>query len=80
MYYVYIITSAIYPNKFYVGSTAEVQARLKKHNAGGSIYTKDYIPWELVFTGEFKDKPKALVFEKYLKSHSGRAFMLKRLT
>lgn len=32
----------------------------------------------LVFS--FPDKYKALEFEKYLKSHSGRAFAKKRLT
>ncbi|MDX2095626.1 MAG: GIY-YIG nuclease family protein, partial [Alphaproteobacteria bacterium] len=36
-------------------------------------------PWELVWYCAFPDKYKALEFEKYLKSHSGRAFANKRL-
>lgn len=79
MYYVYIIKSVQFPEILYSGSTLDVQARLSVHNNGGSIYTKDYKPWELVWHCAFKTKEQALEFEKYLKSHSGRAFIQKRL-
>nr|WP_283809955.1 GIY-YIG nuclease family protein [Bradyrhizobium forestalis] len=36
-------------------------------------------PWKLVWYCAFPDKMKALAFETYLKSHSGRAFSKKRL-
>ena len=39
----------------------------------------DFKPWELVWYCAFPDKYRALEFEKYLKSHSGRAFAKKRL-
>lgn len=78
MFYVYILQS-LHSNKIYVGSTVDVVARLKKHNEGGSISTKDYRPWRLVFYCAFNNKTQALAFEKYLKSHSGRAFLQKRL-
>jgi len=38
-----------------------------------------YVPWELMWNCAFPDKYKALEFEEYLKSHSGRAFAAKRL-
>ena len=79
MYYVYILKSINFSGKSYVGYTLDVESRLGKHNEGGSVYTKDYRPWELVFHCTFIDKSKALEFEKYLKSHSGRAFLQKRL-
>jgi len=79
MFYVYIIKSLNNPDKFYVGYTLNVISRLDKHNEGGSVYTSEHKPWELVWHCEFKDKQQALAFEKYLKSHSGRAFMKKRL-
>jgi predicted GIY-YIG superfamily endonuclease len=78
MYFVYIIKSQT-KQKFYVGYTLDVLARLQKHNEGGSIHTKDFKPWQLVMFSCFFDKSKALEYEKYLKSHSGRAFMNKRL-
>jgi predicted GIY-YIG superfamily endonuclease len=42
------------------------------------VYTSDYAPWRLVTFFGFNDKKQALDFEKYLKSHSGRAFAEKR--
>lgn len=79
MYYVYVLKSINFPEKIYVGYTLDVHARLAKHNEGGSIYTKDHKPWEIVFHGTFHNKYKALEFEKYLKSHAGRVFIEKRL-
>ena len=38
-----------------------------------SIYIESK-PWELVVSIEFTDERRALAFEKYLKSGSGRAF------
>ena len=48
-------------------------------NAGEVASTAKFKPWDLVWYGAFPDKYKALDFEKYLKSHSGRAFAKKRL-
>lgn len=79
MHYVYIIKSVKFPEELYVGYTLDVQSRLDKHNQRGSVYTKDFTPWQLMFSCSFPDKSKALEFEKYLKSHSGRAFAQKRL-
>jgi hypothetical protein len=38
-----------------------------------------YAPWRLKTYIAFSDAQRALVFEKYLKSASGRAFAKKRL-
>ena len=78
MQYVYIIQSINFPDKIYIGYSANLKSRLEKHNTGSSIYTKNHKPWQLIFYCCFKDKSKALNFEKYLKSHSGRAFLKKR--
>jgi len=80
MHYVYIIQSINFPEQIYFGYTLNLESRLTKHNEGGSIYTKDCRPWKLIFHCVFNNKLKALEFEKYLKSHPGRAFMSKRLT
>jgi len=44
-----------------------------------SLRTAKFKPRKLVWYCAFPDKYKALEFEKYLKSHSGRAFAKKRL-
>ncbi len=78
-YYVYILQSINHADKIYIGYTTNLKTRVPKHNEGGSTYTSLYKPWELKNAISFKDKSKALAFEKYLKSHSGRAFLRKHL-
>jgi putative endonuclease len=79
MWYVYILRSINNLDQEYVGATADLKRRLSDHNAGKSAHTAKFKPWQLIWYCAFPDKYKALAFEKYLKSHSGRAFAKKRL-
>ncbi|MBB2698566.1 GIY-YIG nuclease family protein [Rhizobium phaseoli] len=79
MWYVYILRSVDFPDQEYTGSTADLKQRLSAHNAGKSTHTAKFAPWDLLWYCAFPDKHKALEFERYLKSHSGRAFAGKRL-
>lgn len=76
---VYILQSISFPERFYVGITHEVNSRLEEHNAGKGEHSSKYSPWRLKTYIAFSDKNKAIAFEKYLKSGSGRAFAKKRL-
>ncbi len=78
MKYVYILSSQE-AEHFYVGVTDDLKTRLKKHNAGEVPHTSKYRPWTLKTYIAFSDVDQAFAFEKYLKSHSGRAFAKKRL-
>ena len=88
MYYVYIIQSQK-DKSYYTGFTEDLKERIKDHNwltaslklrsASDVRYTKSKAPFELVWFCAFKDKNKALDFEKYLKQGSGFAFARKRL-
>lgn len=80
MWYVYLIKSTSSPDKEYTGATANLKQRLNDHNHGKSSHTSKYTPWELVCYIAVHDKQHALDLEKYLKSHSGRAFSKKRLS
>ncbi len=77
MYYTYIIKSSVASGQVYIGHTSDLKNRLKSHNSGESIHTKKFKPWWLEFYAAFIDKKKAIDFEKYLKSGSGRAFTKK---
>ncbi len=79
MWYTYIIRSINFPEQKYIGITRSLKQRLTGHNAGESTHTAKFVPWELLWYCAFPDKYMALEFEKYLKSHSGRAFTKKRL-
>lgn len=80
MWYVYIIRSINNPDQEYTGATTDLEKRLDDHNAGKSTHTSKFMPWEILWHCKFPDKYKALEFETYLKSNSGRAFAKKRLT
>lgn len=77
MWYVYIIRSIEHPDQEYTGE--DLKRRIPDHNAGRSAHTSKFKPWKLAWYCAFPEKYKALAFEKYLKSHSGRAFAKKRL-
>ena len=76
-YYVFILVSEADPDRHYTGLTQDLKARLRKHNAGGVSHTSKYRPWRIKTAIAFLDREKAAEFEKYLKSHSGRAFASK---
>ena len=78
-HYVYILQSESAPSHFYVGFTDDLKARLKKHNAGQVPHTAKHGPWRVKTAIAFTDPQRALDFERYLKSASGRAFAKKRL-
>ncbi|HJS44931.1 MAG TPA: GIY-YIG nuclease family protein [Rhizomicrobium sp.] len=79
MTYVYILRSLDNLGRYYVGVTADLRSRLRKHNAGEVSHTSKYAPWAIKTYVAFADEQQAFAFEKYLKSPSGRAFAKKRL-
>lgn len=78
MYFVYLLKSLNFPNQTYVGYTTNIEERIAVHNSGGSIHTAKYKPWAMHAYFAFEDKHRALEFERYLKSHAGKAFASKR--
>jgi putative endonuclease len=73
-YYVYILQS-LKDSKYYIGETANVQARLWFHNSGYQRSTKSRIPFRLVMFEEYPDRIEALKREKQIKSwKGGKAF------
>ena len=79
MHYVYLIQSESDSNQKYYGIAEDLKLRLKEHNGGKSKHTAKFVPWKLVTYVAISNKYQAYKFEKYLKSHSGRAFANKRL-
>ena len=78
MYYIYI-TKSEKDGSYYTGLTEDLKRRLEEHNSGLSEYCSAKRPYKLLWYCAFKNKNKALSFEKYLKQGSGFAFARKRL-
>ena len=70
MYKVYILRSGK-TGKYYVGYTANIEQRLRYHNAGKNISTKPGIPWEICRVENFLTKQEAWLREKQIKSYKG---------
>ncbi|MCX5921762.1 MAG: GIY-YIG nuclease family protein [Candidatus Dependentiae bacterium] len=79
MFYVYVLRSLAFPEQIYIGYTSDLRNRLLVHNDSRVPHTSKYIPWEFISFFAFKEKMKAINFEIYLKSGSGKEFLKKRL-
>jgi putative endonuclease len=79
MYYVYLLRSKTQPDQTYVSSTGDLRKRLSEHDAGKSIHTNKFKPWNLMAYVALPEQHLAEELEKYLKSGSGRAFAKRHL-
>ena len=77
MYYVYILQSIDFPDRFYIGYTNDLKRRLAQHNSEHAGHTDKYRPWRVKNYFALDDEQKAKDFEQYLKSQSGREFIKK---
>ena len=77
MFYVYLLQSINFPERFQVGCTGDLKRRLKEHNDGKSIYTNKFKPWTLHGYVAFDSEEKAQNFENFLKTGNGRIFQKK---
>ncbi|MES1181872.1 MAG: GIY-YIG nuclease family protein [Flavobacterium sp.] len=58
----------------YTGFTSDFTRRFEEHCMGEVEYTKTRLPLEPILLIEFRDKYRAMDFERYLKSGSGKEF------
>jgi predicted GIY-YIG superfamily endonuclease len=76
-HYVYILVSEADEERHYAGLTEDLASRVRAHNNGQVRHTSKYRPWRVETAVAFRSPEKAAKFERYLKSHSGRAFARK---
>ncbi|OGW85435.1 MAG: hypothetical protein A3C35_01050 [Omnitrophica bacterium RIFCSPHIGHO2_02_FULL_46_11] len=78
MYYVYVLKS-LKTNRYYIGSTKDIDRRLKEHQSGFSRYTKSRGPWELIYKEEKVTLNEAEKREQFFKTGDGRRVLKKIL-
>ncbi len=62
--------------KYYVGSTLDLDRRIKEHQAGKTEYVRKYIsPFNLVFSQSYDDIGRARAVEMWLKLQKDRDFL-----
>jgi predicted GIY-YIG superfamily endonuclease len=80
IFYTYILKSIKKPGAIYIGYTKDLKDRLDHHNNPlNRGYSKRHAPWVIEMYIAFAEEHYAKLFEIYLKSGSGKAFMKKRL-
>ena len=72
--FVYILFSHSL-NKYYVGSTPDIDRRLVEHNRGKEKFTKTGVPWVLVYQEIFRELEEARKRESYIKRMKSRTFI-----
>ena len=70
-YWVYVLESEK-TGRFYTGSCEDVDARLRRHNAGDSPATRHGVPWKIVYRESHRSRSEATKRELYLKTGAGR--------
>ncbi|MCX7833970.1 MAG: GIY-YIG nuclease family protein [Ignavibacteria bacterium] len=73
-FYTYILKSKI-KDRFYIGSSSNLEKRLQYHNQGKTKSTKPSIPWEIVYYEKFDSKSDALKREKQLKKIKNKKYI-----
>lgn len=62
-------------NKYYVGSTQNVENRLSEHNGGESNFTSKGIPWILIWSAKLQTRIEALQLENKIKKRGIKRFL-----
>jgi putative endonuclease len=73
-YYVYVLRSEK-DGSFYIGHTADLEERIKRHNDGMSSYTKAKAPWKLIYQEVFPARSEAMKREREIKRMKSREYI-----
>ncbi len=73
-FYVYILHNSKH-DKFYIGQTNNLDARIIEHNSGQVNYTSKYDGgWSLGYYEEYNSRTEAIKREKFLKRQKNKTF------
>jgi putative endonuclease len=78
MYYVYVIKS-LKDGKLYIGQTNNLVKRIKEHNKGLVVSTKNRKPFKLIYYEGCNLLQDSLKREDSFKTGFGRAYLKRRL-
>jgi putative endonuclease len=73
-YFVYILQSK-QDGSFYIGQTANLEDRIRRHNQGRNLYTKGKAPWTLIYQESFVSRAEATKREREIKARKDRDYV-----
>ncbi len=74
MFHVYILYSKKL-DRYYVGSTCDLDRRLQDHNRGKTAYARQGMPWELKYQEAFESRSAATRREREIKARKIREYI-----
>ncbi|GAA3737085.1 hypothetical protein GCM10022422_20460 [Flavobacterium ginsengisoli] len=74
MFFVYILYSAT-KEKFYIGQTNDIDDRLRRHNSGQSLSTKNGTPWKIIYTIQLNTRSEAVTLEDKIKKRGAKRYL-----
>jgi len=74
LYTVYILYSRSL-ERYYTGQTNDFVDRLARHNSGESKYSKNGIPWELIWKIEVSTRSEAVKKERQIKKQGAKRYL-----
>lgn len=72
MYHCYILICDS-SGKLYIGQTNDLDDRLRRHNEGYNLATRNRGPWQLLFAIPFQTRAEAVTLERKLKAFKNPA-------
>ena len=76
-YFVYVLKNP--EDQLYIGSTANLDARVRRHQEGKAGWTHSRGPWELVYFETFPSRSEAVRRERHLKTGKANQELRQRL-
>jgi len=76
-YFTYVLLS-LKNGDIYIGSTEDLENRIKRHNLGKVRSTKPNKPWKLLEYHRFDSRSEAVRYERFLKTHQQKDKIKKR--
>src|SRR5262249_7207884 len=67
-HYADVLQSSSFPEQIYTGQTENIRRRLQEHDAGKVPHTAKYLTWDIRCATAFREKGRAIAFERSLKS------------
>lgn len=61
--------------KYYTGQTIDFVDRLARHNSGESKYSKNGVPWELIWKTEVSTRSEAVKKEIQIKKQGAKRYL-----
>ena len=75
LYYTYILYSET-ADRFYVGSTGNLERRIEDHKRGKAKYTRQVNNWQLKYFEKYNTRSESYQREQYIKRRKSRDYII----